>query len=200
MERAPDNERFYELIWPHADTVLRMALALTNRHQAEAEDVAQETMLKAFRSLGQYRPGTDARSWLLAILRNAWVDRVRSRRSRREAASVDEMLAEPAASEPDPRPHGPEEGWERPEELLSQFADADIIAALGELPDDTRWALLLVDVQGMDQAEAADVMGVALGTVKSRVHRGRRQLRDLLLPRAKELGFLGRAGGTEVNR
>ncbi len=177
------------MLWPHSATVLRVALVLTNHNQAEAEDVTQETMLKALRSLNQFTPGTDAKSWLLAILRNAWVDRIRSRKARRESASVEEMVAEPTAPEPTP----PEPGWEQPDDLLAQFGDRDVIAALHELPDDMRWTLLLVDVQGLDNAEAANVLGVAVGTVKSRMHRARRQLRDVLLPRAAELGFVKRA-------
>lgn len=188
------------MLWPHAATVLRMALVLTNHHQAEAEDVTQEAMLKAFRSLDQFTPGTDAKSWLLTILRHAWVDRIRSRKARHESASVEEMVVEPAA----PELTAPEPAWEHPQDLLAQFGDRDVIAALNELPDDTRWTLLLVDVQGMDHAEAADVLGVAVGTVKSRTHRGRRQLRDVLVPRAAELGFVKRGesqpGRTEVNR
>lgn len=188
MEQSPTNEMFYKVLWPQAATVLRMALVLTNHHHSEAEDLTQETMLKAFRSLDQFQPETNVKGWLLTILRNTWVDRLRQRKNRREQFSINDVSEEPAA----PSASEPEPDWDQPHELLHQFADHDIIAALSELPDDMRWTLLLVDVQGLDQVEAADVMEVAVGTVKSRLHRGRRMLRDVLLPKARELGFLGR--------
>lgn len=179
------TRRFYAEIWPAASFVLRSALILAG-NRSEADDLAQDTMLKAFRSLDQFTPGTNAESWLLTILRHAWVDRVRSRKARPESAlseAADDVAAPSVEEDP---------AWAEPEELLSAFGDQDIIGALQELPPEIRWTLLLVDVQGLDHAEAAEVLGVPTGTIKSRAHRGRVMLRSTLAPRAKELGLLPR--------
>ena len=158
------SERFYELIWPHRADVLRVARFLT-RHPFEADDLAQEALLKAFRRDRQ--PARDAQGgpglkpWLLTILRNTWVDRVRSAASRREVALGDGAVP-PAAPLAEP--------WEgaNPEELLNAFSDQQVIDALKGLPDEIRWTLLLVDVEGLGQQEAAEVLGVPTGTIKSR--------------------------------
>lgn len=187
MDSNNSNKAFYELIWPHAPAVLRMALFLTHNH-AEAEDMAQETMLKAFKALDRFQPGTDAPAWLIAILRNTWLDRVRSLKSRRETQYHDDELQHLSAAQIPPT-----DDWTDAEDILQQFSDNEIIAALAQLPDEIRWTLLLVDVQGIDQHTAATLLDVPLGTIKSRAHRGRAMLRDVLLPKARDLGFLPRA-------
>jgi RNA polymerase sigma-70 factor (ECF subfamily) len=165
-------------------TVLRTAQILCGGNVAEAEDLAQDAMLKAFRAIDQFRDGSDARSWLLTILRHARVDRVRSSASEARTVSLDALGQEPpdrqAREEPDRQAV-----VENPEVVLGAFTDADMIKALGRLPEEIRWTLLLVDVEGMDQKEAADVLDVPVGTIKSRAHRGRTMLRDELLPMAK---------------
>jgi RNA polymerase sigma-70 factor (ECF subfamily) len=177
--------RFYAEIWPHAAAVVRSARLLA-RNASEADDLSQETMLKAYESLESLRPGTNAKSWLLTILRHSWIDRFRSRNAHPTVALGDADVPErDAASEQN-------EDWADPEDILFRFGDADIIDALQQLPDEIRWTLLLVDVEGMPQMEAADVLGVPAGTIKSRAHRGREMLRDALEPRARELGYLGR--------
>ncbi|MFT3787530.1 MAG: sigma-70 family RNA polymerase sigma factor [Tepidisphaeraceae bacterium] len=177
--------RFYDLIWPHRDTVLRTARFLT-RDVFAADDLAQETMLKAFRSLDQFKEGTNVRAWLLSILRNARIDRARADKLRPAGVSLDALPVDLEAE-----PVTPDSAdWSDADALLDKFADADIIAALQELPDDIRWTLLLVDVEGLDQADAAKVLDVPVGTVKSRTHRGRRMLRDVLLPQARAMGLM----------
>lgn len=199
MEHDVATKAFYETLWPHSHAVLRMAIFLTH-HRSEADDLAQETFLKAFRSLDQFQRGTDAKRWLFAILRNSWLDRLRAGRSIRGTASLDALPAEVAA--PPPSESDADE-WTDPEELLGRFADAEVISALRALPDEHRWLLLLVDVQGMDQKEAAKLLEIPVGTVKSRVHRAREALRQTLLPRARELGMMGKkrsaSSSSEVN-
>ncbi len=174
-------DRFQREIWPHAAAVLRTARILTH-NDAEADDLAQETMLKAFRHLDQLVDPSGAKKWLMTILRNTRMDRLRASGKRNEV-SLDDLSAAPAA-----RPGGPEdETWADPRVTLNAFSDHQIIDALKQLPDDIRWTLLLVDVEGVDQADAAAVLGVPLGTIKSRTHRGRAMLREALTPLAKEL-------------
>ena len=170
-------------------TVLRTARILCGGHVAEAEDLAQEAMLKAFKAIDQFRDGTDARAWLLTILRHARVDRLRAAASEAGTASLDGLGHEPAGESAGGGSGG--EGPDRqavaenPEVVLAEFTDADVIRALGRLPEAIRWTLLLVDVEGMDHKEAGEILHVPVGTVKSRAHRGRMMLREALLPRAK---------------
>jgi RNA polymerase sigma-70 factor, ECF subfamily len=164
--------------------VLRTAHILCGGNSTEAEDLAQETMLKAFRAIEQYRDGTDARAWLLTILRHARVDRIRSQAGSAGTVCFEDLTQVPAgrpgSSEPDHQTVA-----ENPQALLEQFTDADMITALAGLPEEIRWTLLLVDVEGIDQNEAAAILHVPVGTIKSRAHRGRMMLRGALLPLAK---------------
>ena len=172
------RERFDEEIWPHAETVLRLAKLLTHRH-ADAEDLAQETLMRAYRGLARF-DGRNPRAWLLTILRNVRVDHLRARRDVPSSELTDEVAA--------PELEG-EVQWSDPAALLERLSDEVMIAALLELPEDIRWALLLVEVEGLDGATAGEVMGVPEGTVKSRLHRGRAMLR-------KAMAALGEAGSS----
>ena len=183
MDRQTPAQRFHRLVWPHREAVLRVASILTGDAD-EAEDLAQEAMLKAHKAIDRF-VGDDARAWTLAILRNARIDRLRSRASAAGTVSLDAIEHDPA----DPSPVAPadrEPAWDRPEALLEAFGDGQVIAALRALPEDLRWTLLLVDVEGLGHADAAGVMGVPVGTVKSRAHRGRAMLRESLLPLARD--------------
>lgn len=179
------TQRFYDDVWPHAGTVLRTAVALC-RDRTEADDLTQETFLKAFRSLHQLKAGDDARPWLLTILRHTRIDRLRSAKARGDTASLDQLEIDPADDGPD-EPDNDPASWADPAAMLQQFADEQMIDALRQLPEEIRWTLLLVDVQGIDLKDAAVVMDVPVGTVKSRAHRGRAMLRAALLPVAKDL-------------
>lgn len=191
LDSTAGTSRFDTLVWPHAAAVLRAARFLI-RDPAEADDLAQETMVKAFRALDSFRHGTDARAWLMTILRNTRTDHLRGRASHASDVSLDHLPFEPAAT-----PHGVDgpgvdehPAWGDPHALLQRFGDRDVIAALQGLPEEIRWTLLLVDVEGMDHADAAEVLGVPVGTVKSRAHRGRGMLRETLLPLAKEMRLI----------
>lgn len=176
------NARFYAEVWPHAAVVLRTAQFLC-RNEAEADDLVQEVMLKAFRHLDQLRAGSDAKAWLMTILRNARVDRIRSEAGHQRDVSLEQLGAEPRA----PAKAAADSTWNEPEAVLQEFSDRQIITALKELPEEIRWTLLLVDIEGIDQAEAAKILDVPVGTVKSRTHRGRGMLREALTPLAREL-------------
>jgi RNA polymerase sigma-70 factor (ECF subfamily) len=179
VDQARDTKRFYDLVWPHRADVLRLAQFLSHAHD-EADDLAQETLLKAFAKIGSFKTDSDAKAWLLTILRNTWVDRVRAKKAHPEK-SLDDLPVEQAAVQAEPF-----EEWSQPEELLNGFSDQEIIDALRQLPEDIRWTLLLVDVQELGQQEAAGILEIPLGTVKSRVHRGHAMVRELLLPLARD--------------
>jgi RNA polymerase sigma-70 factor (ECF subfamily) len=191
MTQDDATRLFYEYLWPHRAMVLRTAQFLTRNH-AEADDLAQETLVKAFRSIAQIDTSAgggggraaSAKPWLSAILRNTRIDRMRTlgRHPADRALSIEHeefdapappsAIAEPAPDVADPAA------------LLEQFSDADLIRALRTLPEEIRWTLLLVDVEQIDQADAAQILGIPEGTVKSRAHRGRRMLRERLASHA----------------
>jgi RNA polymerase sigma-70 factor (ECF subfamily) len=170
MRRADNIGRFYSELWPHRAVVLRSALFLT-RSEADADDLAQETMLKAFKALDTLRDQTNPRAWLLTILRYTHIDRLRAKD---EQVSLDQLEydipSDPAhaasAAEPE----------HDPDALLENFSDHEVIQALRELPREIRWTLLLVDVEGLPHDQAAEVLQIPVGTVKSRLHRGRKML------------------------
>lgn len=181
-------ERFKRLAWPQMAVVLRTAMCLA-RCEAEAEDLAQETMVKAMRAIDTYTEGTDIKAWLLTILRRTHIDRLRAQRTRPTEMTLDEAIIESAGDQTEPV-GAFDEQWTEPEQLMNRFEDEVVADALRDLPDDIRWTLLLVDVEQLQQAEAAEVLGVAVGTIKSRAHRGRAMLRDRLHQRAVQRGWV----------
>ena len=164
--------------------VLRTARFLTG-NSAEAEDIAQVTMMKAFKSINSLQDATDTKAWLMTILRNTRIDFLRSARTSARNVSLEQLPVEPVDSRTnagtDP------EAWQNPEQVLQAFSDQKIIAALLQLPEEIRWTLLLVDVEQVDHRDAAKILDVPVGTIKSRSHRGREMLRESLLPLAKEM-------------
>ncbi|HSH46707.1 MAG TPA: sigma-70 family RNA polymerase sigma factor [Longimicrobiales bacterium] len=189
------RESFEAEALPHLDAVYRFALRLTGS-PGEAEDLVQETYLRAFRAWDQYTPGTRARSWLFTICRNAFL-RERERDIRR-----DELVAEAAHVDSG----GAVAGDERP--LFAGGADYDpegdyfrgivddrVLAAIDGLPVDFREAVVLSDLQGLSYQEIADVVGVPVGTVKSRLFRGRKILQRQLYEFARESGYIGERDG-----
>ncbi len=183
----PDaSETFYKIIWPHAATLLRVAQVLC-RNEADAEDLVQETRVKAYRHLDQFAEGTDARRWLMTILRNTRIDRVRTLAGRKREISIEQAEMDPAAPESAADTSGT---WDDPRAMLESLSDQAMIEALLELPEEIRWSLLLVDVEGLEMTDAAGIMEIPVGTVKSRLHRGRRMMREKLQSRSESGGAL----------
>ena len=182
LDRDETTRRFYAEVWPHAPTVLRVA-RLLSRDPATAEDWAQETLLKAFRAMERLQPDLDARKWLLTILRNTRTDHLRSAAREVPVVGLDAAGVELAAPEAAEVLSETEEG--DPHHLLAAFSDQEVIDALGQVPEEMRWTLLLADVEGLDHTEVAALLDVPVGTVKSRLHRGRAMLRTILWPLAK---------------
>jgi len=182
LDQREATKRFYDLVWPHRSDVLRVAQILA-RDRHDAEDLAQETLLKAFKAIDQFAAGTDAKKWLLSILRNCRIDRLRLKASSARLVSLEQLAVEPA----DQSIEETSDKGTNPQDVLSHFSDQQMIDALQMLPEEIRWTILLVDVEEMGHAEAAGLLDVPEGTIKSRTHRGRAMLRQLLMSMAKEL-------------
>jgi RNA polymerase sigma-70 factor (ECF subfamily) len=181
LDQEQATRRFYDLVWPHRADVLRVAQFLCRDHSL-AEDLAQETLLKAFRGARAVAGSKDVKRWLLVILRNAWTDRLRA--TKHAELSLESLAHEPA-SEPQAEA-ADAELWQNPQRLMDGFSDQEVIDALKALPEEIRWTLLLVDIEGLGVDEAAVILKVPSGTIKSRAHRGRAMLRQRLLPLARE--------------
>ena len=180
-----DRKRFEQLALPHLKSVYRTALAMCGQ-PAKAEDLAQTAFLKAFEKFDSFRPDTNCRAWLLRILRNTWIDELRHRKVVGPSVPVDERLL-PGEQDESSEPDGSD-----PHEILEAFSDEQVIHALQELPEQQRTTLYLVDVEQMPHEEVAEILDVAVGTIKSRASRARSVLKEKLWAHAKDLGFLGR--------
>jgi len=169
---------FEEMVIAHLDALYRTALRLTGRPQ-DAEDLVQETYLRAWRSLHTYRPGTNPKAWLFRILHNARIDRYRA--STRTVQTVDEIEGQaPAFGIHD-----------TPESLvLAGVMDAEVREAIMALPDVFRSCLILADLEGFSYQEIADILGIPRGTVMSRLFRGRRAMRKALSDYGREHGYV----------
>jgi RNA polymerase sigma-70 factor (ECF subfamily) len=172
---AVDGGEFAQAALSHLDGLYGTALRLTRR-AADAEDLVQDTYLKAFRSAHQFEPGTNLKAWLFTILHNTF--RNARRHDGRNPVDVDSEAVERAGAV------GP--GEESPEQLLTRATlDVDLQAALDELPEAFRQAVWLRDVEELTYAEMAQVLDVPIGTVMSRISRGRRGLLDNLRARRR---------------
>ena len=159
------------------DSLYRAALRLTRR-PADAEDLVQETYLKAFRAADRFEPGTNLRAWLFTILHNTARNRARDRA--RDTVSVDSEIVDRAADAPPPGAHG-SGAPETPESLLLRETLApELQAAIDALPDAFRQAVWLRDVEEFSYAEIAEMLSIPVGTVMSRISRGRHMLFDRL--------------------
>jgi RNA polymerase sigma-70 factor (ECF subfamily) len=167
---APDGDGFADGCLAHADALYRTARRLT-RSAAEAEDLVQETFLKAFRASRRFERGTNLRAWLFTILVNSI--RNRRRDQAREVVDVDSAAVERAGIRPGAAAN-PEQ------QLLRATLDADLQEALDALPDAFRQAVWLRDVEDFSYAEIAAMLGIPVGTVMSRISRGRRLLFERL--------------------
>lgn len=169
------TKRFELEVIPLRSELMRAAMRMTN-NRADAEDLVQDAFLRAYRGFAAFRAGTNARAWMHRILRNTWINnyRVTTRR-------VTEVPMPEHADRLDDPVEGVFRGTASPEyALLATEPDAEVRSAMAALTDDFRTVVYLADVEGYPYATIAEMMNTPLGTVMSRLHRARRQLRDQL--------------------
>ncbi len=180
------TREFEQQVLGHADSLYRVALRMT-KSPADAEDLVQDSLIKAVRAAHQFQVGTNLRAWLVRILTNTFINKYK--RGVLERSVMDQQNPDPVS-----------DGWtsvatlsamKDPEShALRPILVDEIQDALAAIPEDFRLAVLLVDVQELSYREAAEALGCPIGTVMSRLHRGRRLLKDHLLHQAVAMGLV----------
>ncbi|MEX2503944.1 MAG: sigma-70 family RNA polymerase sigma factor [Egicoccus sp.] len=184
LSEAERQQQFEDQVLPHLDRLYSAALRYT-RNAADAEDLVQETVAKAFRSFHQYRPGTNLKAWLYRVLHTTYISMYR-KAQRRPQEDLQETLDDYSFYDEIARSGGP--SAER--EVLEALTADEVKQALADLPDTFREAVYLADVEGFPYKEIAEIMDTPVGTVMSRLHRGRKQLQKALSGYARARGLI----------
>ena len=185
-----DQAEFAELAMPYMSALYSAALRMT-RNPSDAEDLVQETYLRAYRGFGGFKEGTNLKAWLYKILTNTFINSYRAKKRRPDESELDEVedlylyrrlggleAAQASRSAED--------------ELMDWFTDDQVKDALEGLPENFRLAVLLADVEGFSYKEIAEILDIPIGTVMSRLHRGRKALQKELYEFALQRGLTDR--------
>jgi len=189
-----DQAKFADVAMEHMPSLYTAALRMT-RNPADAEDLVQETYLKAYRAFGGFTEGTNLKAWLYRILTNTYINTYRAKKRRPEESDIDDLEnfylyrrlggLEGAAA-----------GRSAEDEVLDHFTETEVKEAIEALPEQFRMAVLLGDVEGFSYKEIAEILDVPIGTVMSRLHRGRRALQKRLYEFGRQRGLVSEREGT----
>lgn len=182
-EEVQKQEDFEEEIIPHLDALYNFALRLTSDPN-DAEDLVQDTIVKAFRFFSSYEKGTNAKAWLFRILKNSYINNYRKKSKQPNQVDYDEVSTfyETIRAERT-------DTSDLEDRMFRELIDDDISNALEELPEDFRTVVLLCDVEGFTYEEIANMLDVPIGTIRSRLHRGRNLLKAELMDYARKRGY-----------
>ncbi len=184
VKTAKKQREFEREALPHMDILYNFARRMTNS-ASDADDLVQETYLKAFRFWDKYEKGTNIRAWLFRILKNSYINRYRKETKEPETVDYDQVknfyntVRHEATDSNDLR-----------ESVFGNLLDDDVTDAVASLPEDFRTVVILCDIEGLTYEEIAEFVNCPLGTVRSRLHRGRKLLRSMLFQYAKKRGYV----------
>ena len=187
---AERKKRFERDALQYMNQLYAAALRYT-RNPEDAQDLVQDTYAKAYTSFHQFEPGTNLKAWLYRVLTTTFINTYRKDQRRPQTSDsemADWQIAEAAS-------HTSDQGKSTEDVVLENLPDSDIKQALAEIPEEFRMAVYLADVEGFSYKEIAEIVGVPSGTVMSRLHRGRKQLREKLTDYARERGYV--KGGSQ---
>jgi RNA polymerase sigma-70 factor (ECF subfamily) len=179
--KSHNKQRFEREALVHAEPLYRAALRMT-KNETDAQDLVQETFLRAYKNFDRFEEGTNCKAWLFRIMTNTFINTYRSKQ--KEAGSVpfddvdDNYLYNQLAE-------GSESG-DPEKDLFAKMVDKDVVEAIEQLPAEFRMVVVLAFYEGFAYQEIADILGIQVGTVKSRLHRGRKMLQKLLWQYAKD--------------
>ena len=189
-----DQAKFADVAMQHMPSLYTAALRMT-RNPADAEDLVQETYLKAYRAFGGFTEGTNLKAWLYRILTNTYINTYRAKKRRPEESDIDDLenfylYRRLGGLE------GATAGRSAEDEVLDHFTETEVKEAIEALPEQFRMAVLLGDVEGFSYKEIAQILDVPIGTVMSRLHRGRRALQKRLYEFGRQRGLVPEREGT----
>ncbi len=186
-----DRARFEELAMEHMGSLYNAALRMT-RNPSDAEDLVQETYLKAYRGFEGFQEGTNLKAWLYRILTNTFINTYRAKKRRPDETDIDDLenlylFRRLGGLE------GATAARSAEDEVLDHFTEAEVKEAIESLPEQFRLAVLLGDVEGFSYKEIAEILDIPIGTVMSRLHRGRRALQKRLYEFGRQRGLVPNA-------
>jgi RNA polymerase sigma-70 factor (ECF subfamily) len=179
---AERRKRFERDALQYMNQLYAAAMRYT-RNPEDAQDLVQDTYAKAYTSFHQFEPGTNLKAWLYRVLTTTFINTYRKDPQTSDSELEDWQLAEASS-------HTSDQGKSTEDVVLENLPDSDIKKALAELPEEFRMAVYLADVEGFSYKEIAEIVGIPSGTVMSRLHRGRKQLREKLTDYARERGYV----------
>jgi RNA polymerase sigma-70 factor (ECF subfamily) len=184
-----DQATFTDQAMPFMSSLYSAALRMT-RNPADAEDLVQEAYLRAYRGFGGFTEGTNLKAWLYRILTNTFINSYRAKQRRpieSDLEDVEDLYLYHRVRDA----NGAGLGQSAEDDLMSRLADGEVVSALESLPEEFRIAVLLADMEGFSYKEIAEIMDIPIGTVMSRLHRGRKALQKRLYEYAVDHGLVG---------